>query len=60
MYTHTPQQAHYISTFVTFDLYLSNLLKLLKPLGQKSLIIMDALDSNIWTHEIGNGEWGMG
>jgi len=49
---------NYISTFVTFDLYIEPAEAL--PTWSEEFNYNGSLDSNIWTHEIGNGEWGWG
>ena len=49
---------HYVSTFETFDLYVENTAP--EAMWSEEFDYNGAVDSNTWTHEIGNGEWGWG
>jgi len=49
---------HNISTFLTFDLYVEG--KAPEATWSEEFNYNGAVDSNTWTHEIGNGEWGWG
>ena len=49
---------HYSSTFYTFDLFIEA--EAPEATWSEELNYNGAIDSNVWTHEIGNGEWGWG
>ena len=49
---------HYTSTFKTFDLHVEG--EVPEATWSEEFNYSGAIDSNIWTHEIGNGEWGWG
>ena len=49
---------HYTSTFQTFDLYVEG--EAPEATWSEEFNYNGAVDSNTWTHEIGNGEWGWG
>jgi hypothetical protein len=49
---------HYTSTFYTFDLFVEA--EAPEASWSEEFNYNGAIDPNIWTHEIGNGEWGWG
>ncbi len=49
---------HYTSTFKTFDLYVEG--EAPEATWSEEFNYSGAVDSNTWTHEIGNGDWGWG
>ena len=49
---------HYTSTFETFDLFVEG--EAPEATWSEEFNYNGAVDSNTWTHEIGNGEWGWG
>jgi hypothetical protein len=49
---------HYTSTFYTFDLFVESEAPV--ATWSEEFNYNGAIDPNIWTHEIGNGEWGWG
>ncbi len=49
---------HYTSTFYTFDLFVES--EAPEATWSEEFNYNGAIDPNVWTHEIGNGEWGWG
>ena len=49
---------HYTSTFQTFDLFVEG--EVPEVTWSEEFNYDGAIDSDIWTHEIGNGDWGWG
>ena len=49
---------HYTSTFYTFDLFVEA--EAPEASWSEEFNYNGAIDPNVWTHEIGNGEWGWG
>ena len=49
---------HYTSTFQTFDLFVEG--ESPEATWSEEFNYNGPVDSNTWTHEIGNGEWGWG